>query len=256
MVKDVFTKVAFKYDVMNDLMSVGAHRLWKDELISMMGMGAAARCNDGKVHRHLDVAGGTGDVAFRVVEAMYKAYGHESMNNTGRGNIPDEEKQVVVFDINPEMLEVGRLRAPRQLPNKSDIVGFVEGNAEALPFPDNSFDVYTIAFGLRNVTNRDVALKEAYRVLNKGGRLMILEFSHVENPLLRQIYDTYSLNVIPRIGGIVSNDSESYQYLVESIRRFPLQDDLLMMVKESGFRCASYTNMSFGVVAIHTGFKL
>jgi ubiquinone/menaquinone biosynthesis C-methylase UbiE len=128
----------------------------------MMGMDAAARCNVGKVHRHLDVAGGTGDVAFRVVEAMYKAYGHESMNNTGRGNIPDEEKQVVVFDINPEMLEVGRLRAPRQLPNKSDIVGFVEGNAEALPFPDNSFDVYTIAFGLRNVTNRDLALKEVY----------------------------------------------------------------------------------------------
>lgn len=123
----------------------------------MMGMGAAARCQGGKVHRHLDVAGGTGDVAFRVVEAMYEAYGYESMSSTGRGNIPDEEKQVVVFDINPEMLEVGRQRAPRMLPNKSDIVGFVEGNAEALPFPDNSFDVYTIAFGLRNVTNREVS---------------------------------------------------------------------------------------------------
>ena len=157
MVKDVFSKVAHKYDVMNDLMSVGAHRLWKDELVSMMGMGAAARCQSDRVPRHLDVAGGTGDVAFRVVESMYKSYGTDVMRNCTHGG-PDGDRQVVVCDINPDMLGVGRHRAPQMLPNKSDIVGFVEGNAEILPFPDNSFDLYTIAFGLRNVTNKDVRL--------------------------------------------------------------------------------------------------
>ena len=156
MVKDVFTKVAQKYDVMNDLMSVGAHRLWKDELVSMMGLGAAARCQGDKVPRHLDVAGGTGDVAFRVVESMYKSYGEDSMRNCVR-ECSEGERQVVVCDINPDMLGVGKQRAPQVLSSKSQIVGFVEGNAETLPFPDNSFDIYTIAFGLRNVTNKDVS---------------------------------------------------------------------------------------------------
>lgn len=136
MVKDVFSKVAHKYDVMNDLMSVGAHRLWKDELVSMMGMGAAARCQSDRVPRHLDVAGGTGDVAFRVVESMYKSYGNDTMRNVSRGG-PDGERQVVVCDINPDMLAVGKMRAPQMVPNKSDMVGFVEGNAEVLPFPDD-----------------------------------------------------------------------------------------------------------------------
>lgn len=156
MVKGVFTKVAHKYDVMNDLMSVGAHRLWKDELVSMMGLGAAARCQSDKVPRHLDVAGGTGDVAFRVVETMYKSYGNDAMRSCVK-DCPDGERQVVICDINVDMLGVGRDRAPSVLPNKSDVVGFVEGNAEILPFPDNSFDIYTIAFGLRNVTNKDVS---------------------------------------------------------------------------------------------------
>ena len=157
MVKDVFTKVAHKYDVMNDLMSVGAHRLWKDELVSMMGLGAAARCQPDKIPRHLDVAGGTGDVAFRVVEAMYKSYGINTMKNAAIVDLQPSERQVVVCDINPNMLGVGRKRAPQVLQDKSRIVGFVEGNAETLPFPDESFDVYTIAFGLRNVTNKDVS---------------------------------------------------------------------------------------------------
>lgn len=157
MVKDVFTKVAHKYDVMNDLMSAGAHRLWKDELVSMMGLGAAARCQGEKIPRHLDVAGGTGDVAFRVVEAMYKSYGNDTMRSSGLSGVPDADRQVVVCDINPDMLGVGRQRAPQMLPNKSDIVGFIEGNAEVLPFEDASFDIYTIAFGLRNVTNKDVS---------------------------------------------------------------------------------------------------
>lgn len=169
MVKDVFTKVAHKYDVMNDLMSVGAHRIWKDELVSMMGLGAAARCQSDRIPRHLDVAGGTGDVAFRVVEAMYQSYGHEAIRNAANFGVPDAERQVVVCDINPDMLGVGKQRAPQMLPNKSDIVGFVEGNAEHLPFPDGSFDIYTIAFGLRNVTNKDVSsLLPCLAVRNEG----------------------------------------------------------------------------------------
>lgn len=156
MVKGVFSKVAHTYDVMNDVMSVGTHRLWKDEFVSMMGLGAAARCQSNRIPRHLDVAGGTGDIAFRVVESMYKAYGSDIMRNCAQ-SCPDGERQVVVCDINVDMLGVGRQRAPSVLPNKSDIVGFVEGNAETLPFPDNSFDIYTIAFGLRNVTNKDVS---------------------------------------------------------------------------------------------------
>ena len=170
MVKDVFTKVAHKYDVMNDLMSVGAHRLWKDELVSMMGLGAAARCQPDKIPRHLDVAGGTGDVAFRVVEAMYKSYGTSTMDNAALGDLKPSERQVVVCDINPNMLGVGRKRAPQVLQSKSKIVGFVEGNAETLPFPDESFDVYTIAFGLRNVTNKDVSCRhkaDEYSYTNK-----------------------------------------------------------------------------------------
>lgn len=169
MVRDVFTKVAHKYDVMNDLMSVGAHRIWKDELVSMMGLGAAARCQSDRIPRHLDVAGGTGDVAFRVVEAMYQSYGHEAIRNASNSGLQDAERQVVVCDINPDMLGVGKQRAPQMLPNKSDIVGFVEGNAEHLPFPDGSFDIYTIAFGLRNVTNKDVSFMPEWLAARNNG---------------------------------------------------------------------------------------
>lgn len=158
MVKEVFSKVAQKYDIMNDLMSAGVHRLWKDEFVSMMGLSAAARTPGAKAPRILDVAGGTGDIAFRVIDALYAAYGHQAFqaNSSSEGAL-DADKQVVVCDINPDMLAVGRQRAPTILHSKSEIVGFVEGNAEKLPFPDDSFDVYTIAFGLRNVTDKDVS---------------------------------------------------------------------------------------------------
>ena len=162
MVKEVFSKVAQKYDIMNDLMSVGDHRLWKDDFVGMMGLGAAARIQSDKVPRFLDVAGGTGDIAFRIVDNLFAVYGHttviNSSSSSSSGALPDQDRQVVVCDINPDMLAVGRQRAPIQLSsNRSDVVGFVEGNAEHLPFPDESFDVYTIAFGLRNVTNKEVS---------------------------------------------------------------------------------------------------
>ena len=155
------------------------------------------------------------------------------------------------------MLEVGRGRVMTAVGGStSRLIGFVEGNAERLPFEDNSFDLYTIAFGLRNVTNKDVALREAYRVLKPGGRIMIMEFSSLSSPMMQHMYDQYSFSVIPTIGELVANDRQSYQYLVESIRKFPKQEQLLGMVRAAGFGCASYTNLTFGVVAIHSGFKL
>lgn len=263
LVREVFSSVADNYDVMNDFMSMGAHRLWKDELITMMGYSAAAEVERDlkqgtgdeenlRVPRHLDVAGGTGDVAFRSIKSLEQAYG--GMKGEGGG---DTERQVVVCDINPEMLAVGASRAEGAI--GSDLashVGFVEGNAEKLPFADNSFDLYTIAFGLRNVTNKDVALQEAHRVLRPGGRIMVLEFSHLTNPVLQKAYDSYSFSVIPKIGEAVANDAASYQYLVESIRRFPKQDELKDMMTEAGFQYCTYKNMTFGVVAAHSGFVL
>ena len=273
MVRGVFSNVAHNYDVMNDFMSLGAHRLWKDELITMIGYPAAAEAalststSPTGVPRHLDVAGGTGDIAFRSIKALEKAYGAsfyilgEEGKNGGKeesspASLPDAERQVVVCDINPEMLSVGAGRVQEAVGSLSHHVGFVEGNAEKLPFPDDSFDIYTIAFGLRNVTNKDVALREARRVLRRGGRIMVLEFSHLDNPLLQQAYDAYSFNVIPKIGQFVANDADSYQYLVESIRRFPRQKELKAMIEGAGFRYCTYTNMTLGVVAVHTGFVL
>jgi len=227
LVLDVFHSVARKYDLMNDLMSGGIHRLWKDRLIRMI------RPRDSM--KFLDVAGGTGDIAFR----LHKATG---------GRAP-----ITVCDINASMLQVGEARAiDRGILHNLD---WVEGNAEKLPFPDNSFDVYTIAFGLRNVARIDNALKEAARVLKPGGRFFCLEFSHIDNPLLARAYDAYSEKVIPRIGKAVANDADSYQYLIESIRKFPRRGILGKRLVAAGFKGAKVTPLSFGVVAVHQAWK-
>lgn len=227
LVLDVFHSVARKYDIMNDVMSGGVHRLWKDRLIRMIRP---------KTHmKFLDVAGGTGDIAFRIHAA------------TG-GKAP-----ITVCDINASMLAVGEARALDKgiLHN----LEWVEGNAEKLPFKDNSFDVYTIAFGLRNVTHIDNALAEAVRVLKPGGQFYCLEFSHVDNPLLGRAYAAYSDRVIPKMGGLVANDSESYQYLVESIRKFPRREALCQRMRAAGFSVANAQKLSFGLVAVHEGRK-
>lgn len=227
LVLDVFHSVARKYDLMNDLMSGGVHRLWKDRLIRMI----TPRPN----WSYLDVAGGTGDIAFRL-------------HNATNGKAP-----ITVCDINPSMLKVGEARAlDRGILHNLD---WVEGNAEKLPFADNSFDVYTIAFGLRNVTRIDAALKEAQRVLKPGGRFFCLEFSHVDNPALNKAYGLYSEKVIPRLGKMVANDANSYQYLIESIRKFPRRQILTKRLLGAGFRGARATSMSFGLVAVHEARK-
>ena len=227
LVHGVFDSVATKYDVMNDLMSGGLHRLWKDRLIRMI----RPRPNQ----KFLDVAGGTGDIAFRLKKRI------------------GPKADITVCDLTAAMLEVGRDRAT----DKGWINGleWITGNAEDLPFTDNHFDVYTIAFGLRNVTHIDKALAEAHRVLKPGGKFYCLEFSHVETPILSKAYDLYSFNVIPKIGKAVTNDEESYQYLVESIRKFPTARRLESRILDAGFNKASHIKMSAGIVAIHQGLK-
>lgn len=227
LVHGVFDSVADKYDLMNDLMSGGIHRIWKEKLIRQI-----RPRNDLK---YFDVAGGTGDIAFRIKKAAPRA-------------------DITLCDLTEEMLSVGRDRAI----DKGWLNGFewITGNAESLPFEDNSFNVYTISFGLRNVTHIDTALKEAYRVLKPGGRFYCLEFSRVNDTMLRKLYDMYSYNVIPQIGQIVTKDRDSYQYLVESIRKFPPQEELAARMKEAGFENARFRNMTFGVVAIHSGWKI
>lgn len=267
MVKEIFSRVASKYDVMNDVMSLGAHRLWKDDLINRFGLQTLAKANPNYIPRHLDVAGGTGDIAFRSLETMLKEYAsHSTITNTSSSTAAsinttdghDEcSKQIVVCDINPDMLAVGKSRALSAYNRNMNLIGFVEGNAEKLSmFPDSSFDIYTIAFGLRNVTDKDAALREAYRILKPGGKIMIMEFSKLTNPIMQSLYDQYSFKVIPKLGEAIANDSDSYQYLVESIQRFPTQEKLNDMVKDAGFMCCSYVNLTFGVVAIHTGYKI
>lgn len=228
LVLDVFDNVASKYDLMNDLMSGGIHRIWKDQLIRQI--------RPRKHMTFLDVAGGTGDIAFRINKA------------TGG------DATIKVCDINASMLEVGRDRAF----NKGMVKGmeWIVGNAEKLPIESNSVDVYTIAFGLRNVTHIDDALKEACRVLKPGGRFFCLEFSHVEEPALAKAYDAFSFHVIPRIGQVVAKDRDSYQYLVESIRAFPKQEELRTRLLGAGFGRASVRNLTFGVAAIHEAWKL
>ncbi len=230
MVNDVFHKVASKYDLMNDFMSAGLHRAWKDVLVGMV------KPPKDRPFRHLDVAGGTGDVAFRIA----KAGSHDT--------------HVTVADINIGMLGVGLERAEKR--GLDHMVDFVEANAEELPFGDGYFDAYTIAFGIRNVPRTDKALAEAYRVLKRGGRFLCLEFSMVDVPVLDRIYETYSFTAIPAIGKVVTGDGAPYRYLVESIRRFPNAERFKAMVEEAGFRRASFTRLTGGVVAIHSGWKL
>jgi demethylmenaquinone methyltransferase/2-methoxy-6-polyprenyl-1,4-benzoquinol methylase len=230
-VDDVFHKVAGRYDLMNDLMSAGLHRLWKEALLTTL------KPPRDRAFAHLDVAGGTGDVAFKVLEAG------------------GPRTEVTVLDINAEMLAVGRERAQKRFPG-DDRIHFVQGNAEELALPDNSFDAYTIAFGIRNVPRIDKALSEAYRVLKRGGRFLCLEFSHVDVPLLDKVYEAYSFNVIPPMGRMVTGEAEPYQYLVESIRKFPRPQAFADMIAAAGFRRASFTPMTGGVVALHSGWKL
>ena len=229
-VNDVFHKVAKRYDIMNDLMSAGLHRIWKNAMI------AALNPRKDPSWRLLDVAGGTGDIAFRAIEASSRL-GHAT-----------------VLDINGSMLAVGADRAEKN--GLAANVTFVEANAEELPFADNGFDAYTIAFGIRNVPRIEGALAEAYRVLKRGGRLLVLEFSEVEMPLLDRIYDAWSFNAIPRIGRAVTGDGEPYQYLVESIRKFPNQQDFAEMIRRAGFGRVGWTNYSGGIAALHSGWKL
>jgi len=229
-VNAVFHQVAARYDVMNDVMSAGLHRLWKDALVAMLR--PPARRN----FRHLDVAGGTGDVAFRILEAG------------------GPRTHVTVLDINGDMLTVGRERAAKR--RFDGEIAFVEANAEALPYPANTFDAYTIAFGIRNVPRIDVALAEAYRVLKRGGRLLVLEFAPVEMPVLERVYDAYSFAVIPRLGRMITGDGEPYQYLVESIRRFPAPAAFERMIAEAGFGRVMHRAFTGGVANIHSGWKL
>jgi demethylmenaquinone methyltransferase/2-methoxy-6-polyprenyl-1,4-benzoquinol methylase len=230
LVDDVFHKVAGRYDLMNDLMSGGLHRLWKDNLVNLLNPPRH------RPFRHLDVAGGTGDVAFRIVKAG------------------GPQTHVTVLDINGSMLEVGRQRGEKR--GLSSQLDFVEANAEELPFETGTFDGYTVAFGIRNVPRIDKALAEAYRVLKRGGRFLCLEFSAVDMPGLDKIYDLYSFNLIPPIGRMVTGDAEPYRYLVESIRKFPKPAAFSAMIREAGFAQVSHRSLTGNIVAIHSGWKL
>src|SRR6056297_676772 len=222
-----FSGVASKYDIMNDAMSMGIHRLWKDAMMDWLAPRA------GQVL--LDVAGGTGDIAFRFLKRA--GHGHAT-----------------VLDLTEPMLAEGRKRAEAEA--MADSLDWVVGDAMALPFEDNSFDVYTISFGIRNVTRPQEALNEAFRVLRPGGRLMVLEFSQIPNELMQKVYDLYSFNIIPRLGQAIANDRDSYQYLVESIRKFPDQETFLGMVRQAGFENAKYRNLSMGIACLHSGWKI
>ena len=226
-VADVFHSVAAKYDVMTDLMSGGVHRIWKKLTIEQSGARAGMKI--------LDIAGGTGDLTLRFSRIVGKT-GH-----------------VTLADINDSMLKVGR----DKLSDKGAVanIDFVQANAECLPFPDNHFDIITIAFGLRNVTDKDAALRSMQRVLKPGGKLMVLEFSKTNNPLLSGVYDFYSFNVLPKLGQAIAGDAESYRYLAESIRMHPDQETLKGMMQEADFVNCKYQNMTGGVVSLHTGIK-
>ncbi|MEO1918788.1 MAG: bifunctional demethylmenaquinone methyltransferase/2-methoxy-6-polyprenyl-1,4-benzoquinol methylase UbiE [Paracoccaceae bacterium] len=227
MVHGVFTNVASKYDVMNDAMSMGVHRIWKNAMMDWL----APR----KGIKLLDVAGGTGDISFRFLK------------RAGGGH-------ATVFDMTQSMLDAGRLRAEAE--SMQDSLDWVCGDAMALPFDDNTFDAYTISFGIRNVTRIQDAINEAYRVLKPGGRFLVLEFSTIPNPAMQWAYDRYSFNVIPRLGQAIANDRDSYQYLVESIRQFPKQEQFAQMIRDGGFSQVKYRNLSLGIAALHSGWKI
>ena len=227
MVHGVFTSVADKYDVMNDVMSLGIHRVWKDAMMDWLAPRNGQRL--------LDVAGGTGDIAFRFLKRAPGA-------------------RAVVLDMTESMLVEGKKRA--EAGQMADKLDWLVGDAMSLPFPDASFDRYTISFGIRNVTRIADALSEAYRVLRPGGRLMVLEFSQLPNNMMQKAYDLYSFNVIPRMGKMIAGDADSYQYLVESIRQFPDQDRFAEMIGEAGFDQVGYRNLSLGIAALHSGWKL
>ena len=226
-VQGVFISVASKYDVMNDVMSLGVHRIWKEAMMDWLAPRPSQKL--------LDVAGGTGDISFKFLK------------RAGSGH-------ATVLDITENMLIEGRKRAEAN--QVLDSLNWMVGDAMALPFADNSFDVYTISFGIRNVTRPQEALNEAFRVLRPGGRLMVLEFSQIPVPLAQKAYDFYSFNVIPRMGKLIANDRDSYQYLIESIRKFPNQETFLSMVRQAGFENANYRNLSLGIAALHSGWKI
>ena len=226
-VQGVFGSVASRYDIMNDVMSGGIHRVWKDAMMDWLAPRSGQKL--------LDVAGGTGDIAYRFLK------------RAGQGH-------ATVLDLTEEMLVEGRKRA--EASQMADQLDWSVGDAMALPFPDNSFDVYTISFGIRNVTRPQDALNEAFRVLRPGGRLMVLEFSQIPNPAMQWAYDRYSFNLIPLMGQLIANDRDSYQYLVESIRKFPDQDKFLKMVRSAGFENAKYRNLTAGIACLHSGWKI
>ncbi|CAL4068277.1 unnamed protein product [Meganyctiphanes norvegica] len=258
-VHGVFQNVAEKYDVMNDLMSGGIHRVWKDHFISTL----CPRPNT----KLLDVAGGTGDIAFRFIDHVMAKAGPsyelskvspltlEGATDTLDETIEDSviPYEVVICDISQGMLDVGQKRADEK---GLGGITWVCGDAQKLPFEDDIFDCYTIAFGIRNVIDVQAALEEAYRVLKPGGRFLCLEFSQVTNPAIKWVYDQYSFQIIPAMGQVVAGDWKSYQYLVESIRKFPSQEDFKEMIEEAGFRRVTFENLTFGVTAIHSGFKI
>ncbi len=228
LVNKVFDNVAFRYDLMNDLMSAGLHRLWKDSFVDWL----APR----KDTHLLDVAGGTGDIAFRFIKKT------------------KNQSVVTILDRNENMLKEGKRRSNSGQIDKC--LKWVCGDAMKLPFEKEVFDYYTISFGIRNVLDLNRCLSEAFRVLKPGGRIMILEFSKVENQTLNKIYDAFSFNIVPKLGRLIANDSESYQYLVESIRKFPSQEKLERLVTDAGFRQVKYRNLTQGVVAMHSGWKV
>lgn len=227
MVNDVFTSVAQKYDMMNDAMSLGIHRIWKSAMLDWL----APRNNQ----HLLDVAGGTGDIAFKFLDRAPLS-------------------EVTVLDMTEEMLIEGKKRAEAK--RFKDKLNWVCGDALNLPFKDNIFDAYTISFGIRNVTDIPKALSEAYRVLKPGGRMLVLEFSQIPISKLQKLYDLYSFNAIPKMGKLIVGDSDSYKYLVESIRKFPNQEDFLDMLKNAGFENSKYRNLSLGIAALHSGWKI
>ncbi|HTQ14763.1 MAG TPA: bifunctional demethylmenaquinone methyltransferase/2-methoxy-6-polyprenyl-1,4-benzoquinol methylase UbiE [Rhizomicrobium sp.] len=230
LVREVFSSVASRYDLMNDLMSGGIHRLWKDVMVEWL--------NPRPGWRVLDVAGGTGDIAFRIAEAV---------------RVRGGEAEITVCDINADMLGEGVRRAEAK---GEDAIRWICGDAEKLPVPDSAMDAYTIAFGIRNVTHIDRALAEAHRVLKPGGRFLCLEFSRVEAPVLDELYERFSFNVLPRLGEIVAKDAESYRYLAESIRRFPPQARFAKMIEQAGLSRVKVRNLTGGIAALHSAWKI